>query len=214
MPTLSFICPVCSSTFTKRSTYYERHIKKHGHDYEPKCSTKCVGIHNTKSKQVDCLQCGKTFSKSGANMRKSPLRHFCSRSCSNSYNNRHKKHGTRRSKLEQHLEEQIRECFPNLPCEYNSKSLIGSELDFYFPTLEIAIELNGILHYEPIYGQEKLDRIVENDKQKSMHCHELGIMLHTIDTSSCDTLTHSHKNKYWGVVKALLSSLVIRHAAL
>lgn len=210
MPKLTFTCPVCSKTFTKQNVYYDRHVQKHGRDYQPKCSLKCVSIFNSKSKPVDCLQCGKAFIKSGANLKKSPCHHFCSRSCSASYNNRHKTHGTRRSKLEQHLEEQIKTLFPSLPCECNAKTLIGSELDFYFPTLKLAIELNGILHYQPIYGQDKLDRIINNDKQKSMRCHELGVDFRVIDTSSCDNLTPSQKRKYWNIVQTLLSDVLHR----
>jgi hypothetical protein len=32
-------------------------------------------------------------------------------------------------------------------------------LDFYFPELRFAIELNGITHYEPIYGEDKFEKI-------------------------------------------------------
>ena len=67
--------------------------------------------------------------------------------------------------------------FPELSCLFNSKETIGSELDFYFPTLSIAIELNGVFHYEPIHGQEKLDRIQQNDKNKHAVCREKNIEL-------------------------------------
>jgi len=214
MALLTFICPVCSKTFSKQNVYYDRHVRRHGRDYQPKCSRKCVNISNSKSQQVECLQCHASFVKAGANLKKSPSNHFCSRSCSASYNNRHKMHGTRRSKLEQHLEEQLRAFFPSLPFECNSKTLIGSELDFYFPTLRLAIELNGIFHYEPIYGQGKLDQIVDNDRQKSMRCHETGVEFCVIDTSSCINLTVTQKNKYWNIMLALLGDVMHRHTAL
>ena len=37
---------------------------------------------------------------------------------------------------------------------------INSELDVYVPSLNLAFELNGIFHYEPIYGEKKLNQIL------------------------------------------------------
>lgn len=66
--------------------------------------------------------------------------------------------------MEEFIGKQIQEHFPNLKFIANGKEIIGSELDFYFPTLRLAIELNGIFHYEPIYGKDKLKKIVQNDQ--------------------------------------------------
>jgi len=44
-------------------------------------------------------------------------------------------------------------------------------------------ELNGIFHYEPIYGQDKLDKIKNNDHRKFQACLEHNIELCIIDTS-------------------------------
>ena len=76
---------------------------------------------------------------------------FCNHSCAATYNITHKTVGTRRSKLEVWLESQLRELYPNLTLLPNDKTAINSELDFYFPELKLAFELNGIFHYEPIY---------------------------------------------------------------
>lgn len=53
----------------------------------------------------------------------------------------------------------------------------------YFPSLKLAFELNGIFHYEPIYGSDKLSSIQNNDHRKFAACHEAGISLCIIDTS-------------------------------
>ena len=71
---------------------------------------------------------------------------------------------------------------------YNNSTTISSELDFYFPQLKLAIEINGIVHYEPIYGSNKFDKInlliwyinitykiVENKKIEEKICGYDGI---------------------------------------
>lgn len=206
MPLLTFTCPICSVTFQKVRPLYERHVLKHGHDYQPKCSRACVGLSNTRSQEVTCKHCGKTFTKLAAQVRRTP-QHFCSRSCAASYNNCHKQHGTRRSTLEQFVQEQLQEHFPGLPFDCNSKAVIGSELDFYFPTLHLAIELNGIYHYKPIHGLSKFEQIVGADKQKADRCRSLGINLHVVDALGYSRANLQQKNYYWDMIKLLLNEL-------
>lgn len=59
----------------------------------------------------------------------------------------------------------------------NPKTNTFLELDFYIPSLKLAIELNGITHYKPIYGKEKFERQVRNDKIKRDLCLNMGITL-------------------------------------
>ena len=80
-------------------------------------------------------------------------------SCAATYNNKNKTHGTRRSKLECFIEKKLSELYPDLTIHYNQKDTINSELDIYIPSFKLAFELNGIFHYEPIYGEEKLNQI-------------------------------------------------------
>ena len=91
-----------------------------------------------------------------------------------------------------------------LDISYNKKDIIESELDIYIPSLKLAIELNGIVHYEPIYGSDKLTKIQNNDKQKSIRCYEAGIEFATIDTSKCSY--HKHYPIYYQLIIDLLSS--------
>ena len=104
-------------------------------------------------------------------------------SCAGTYNNTHKTHGTRRSKLEVWIEEQLTKLYPNLEIHFNQKDTINSELDIYIPSMKIAFELNGIFHYEPIFGEDQLNKIQNNDHRKFAACHEAGISLCVIDTS-------------------------------
>lgn len=112
---------------------------------------------------------------------------FCSQSCAASYNNTHKTKGIRVSKLERWLSEKMVEIFPDLDVHYNRKDAIASELDIYIPSMRLAVELNGILHYEPIFGETKLKKIQGNDNKKAQSCLDKGIELHVIDTSK-----HAH----------------------
>jgi hypothetical protein len=93
----------------------------------------------------------------------------------------HKAGGRSRSKIELFLEEILPKDFPNITFNFNDKQTIGSELDIYMPQLKIAIELNGIIHYEPIYGESTLIRTQNNDKKKMINCANLGIELIVIN---------------------------------
>lgn len=84
-------------------------------------------------------------------------------------------------------------------------------MDFYFPTLRLAIELNGIFHYEPIYGEDKLEKIQSNDSQKAIRCNEKGIELCIIDSSTCKYLNNSAKDKYWHIVRTIIEKIYRRH---
>lgn len=163
------------------------------------CSKKCQFKSQIKKIVVNCLNCSDEFEKL-PNQIKKHKNHFCSRSCSTTYNNKHKTTGNRRSKLEKWIEEQLTKLYPNLHIDYNKKSAICSELDIYIPSLNLAIELNGVFHYEPIYGVDKLNQIKENDISKSKACHEAKIDLCVIDTSSQTYFKESTSQKYLSIV--------------
>lgn len=169
----TFNCFYCSTEFQRNARQVaSSKIHKSKQTF---CSRKCVTLFNTKLAEIYCKHCEKRFKP-----RQSSCSTFCSQSCSATYNNLHKTYGTRRSKLEEYLEPILREKHPDLIC--NSKQIIGSELDFYFPSLNIAIELNGIFHYKPIFGVDKYNKIVAMDLIKIQKCKELNIHLFVIDT--------------------------------
>ena len=130
-----------------------------------------------------CTNCSTTFYKLVCEIERTPnRRHFCSQSCATSYNNAHKTTGTRRSKLEQWLEMQLCRlyCFEII---YNKPHPdVGFELDIRVPFLDLAFEINGIHHYEPIYGDTKLNRTQEIDQIKVTRCGDIGIKLVVVDT--------------------------------
>lgn len=125
---------------------------------------------------------------------------FCNLSCSASYNNTHKKAGSVRSKLEIWMENNLQSRYPNLVIKYNEKSAIQSELDIYIPSLQIAFELNGIFHYQPIFGEGRLAAIQNMDGVKKIACEKAGIKLLSIDISEQKRFTPSSSLKYLDIV--------------
>lgn len=196
-------CSYCQIQFFKWPSDM-KHNKNHF------CSKKCQMNFQGVRLNVECKHCGKQFTKE-ENQVKKTKNNFCSRSCAASYNNTHKSYGTKRAKLEIYLEEQIKEYYPELELICNQKTAIESELDFYFPQLRFAIELNGITHYEPIYGDEKFEKIQNNDKRKVIACYEKGIELAIVDSSSCSYLSPKNKEKYKNLVFGLIEK--VRHRA-
>jgi hypothetical protein len=125
-------------------------------------------------KRVDwtCPVCSATISIRPFEAR---IRKFCSGTCRNNVNNKNIS-GTQ-SKAELYLQKELKESFPDLHFICNDRKVLnGLELDFYFPTLNLAIEWNGIWHFiNARKGVKKRDDL----KQKL--CKELGIELLVIE---------------------------------
>ena len=154
---------------------------------------------------VICLECNVQFHKTLGEQKKSP-NHFCCRSHAGLYNSRHKTYGIRRSKLEEFLEKQLTSEYPNLYVEYNYRHPdIGYELDIYFPTLSLAIEINGIIHYKAIYGEAKLARTQAIDKTKAQKCDENNIAFITIPNIAA---LKQAKLDAWKEISNILKELV------
>ena len=154
------------------------------------------------SQTKNCTQCGVGVIKTTSEIAATKTGNcFCTKSCAAKYNNAHKEHGTRRSKLELWLEKELIAQFPSLEFVFNGKEAINSELDIFIPELRLAFELNGIFHYEPIYGEAKLSSIQSNDDRKFAACHEHGISLCIIDTS---------RFAYFKVAKAMVFFNIIK----
>lgn len=196
-------CKCCGNIFYRTRHFVKSCLLPNYHATGEFCSRKCQT--ETFKIKVTCKNCNKDFIKDRAEVIKFP-NHFCSRSCSVTYNNKNKSYGIVRSKLEKWLEEQLTILYPNLQIEYNSKSAIKSELDIYIPSLNLAIELNGLFHYEPIFGVDKLNKIKNNDISKSKACIDAKIDLCIIDTSGHSYVTPKTSQKYLDIIVNIIDS--------
>ena len=180
-------CKICSNEFqTVTNRIY--------------CTDKCRHEAYKKYEHI-CQGCNKNFKSSEKNSK------FCSNSCKSISLNlsvyAHKAGGKSRSKIELFLEDKLKNDFPNLKMDFNQTTAIGSELDIYIPELKIAIELNGIIHYEPIYGEATLIRTQKNDKKKMITCQEYGIELIVINMGN-KGLTKALKNEIYEKVYSII----------
>ena len=91
---------------------------------------------------------------------------------------------------------------------YSGKEVIGSELDIYVPSLKLAFEIQGIFHYEPIFGQEKLDQIQKNDKDKIDKCSKLNIELIHINCSKQKQFSEKSSQEYLTIIVNKIKSLL------
>lgn len=201
-------CYYCSKTFFKTKNRIKIVLNPNYIDSGKYCSRQCKSLAYLTKEKVICLNCNLEFEKLPNQIKIKP-NHFCSHSCSAYYNNKNKTTGTRRSKLEIWLEEQLTQLYPDLVIDFNKKSAIGSELDIYIPSLNLAIELNGIFHYEPIYGINKLDQIQLNDKSKSLACHGAKIDLCIIDTSGQINFKSSTSQKYLDIIINIINERLL-----
>lgn len=211
---IPIICDHCGENFT-RSKFQVKDCKRPslGNDIlnwdwnntPDFCSRQCIYGSQKSGKLTNCKLCDVGIYIRNA-MIKLDKNRFCSQTCSAIYNNKHKTHGTRRSKLEVWLEEQLVLKYPDLEIHFNRRDTINSELDFYIPSLKLAFELNGIFHYEPIYGADKLLRTQNNDNRKFQACIERGIELCIIDSSSQKYFKKETSQKYLDIITNVLES--------
>lgn len=165
------------------------------------CSSQC----KNNKQPIPCTNCSSPVMRPPRELKRAKNT-FCSRSCNTTYNNKNKITGNRRSKLEIWIEGQLRLLYPNVQFLFNDKTTIGSELDIYIPSLNIAFELNGIFHYEPIYGIDKLGQIQSNDISKTKACHDAKIDLCIIDTSLQSYVKPSTSKKYLDMIINIIES--------
>lgn len=200
--TLLVMCSTCGKECFKNK--HDIKVSKSGKNF---CSLICSNVNHFKERvSLPCGTCGKQCVKTQKELKHSKSgKLFCNRSCSITFHNKNKKTGTRISKLEKYISENIVN-FYSFEFHFNRKDTIGSELDIYIPSLRLAIELNGIFHYKPIYGVKKFEQIQLNDKNKIDSCKEKQISLHIIDISSINKFTIKEGRKYLFIIKEIIDS--------
>ena len=170
-------CLCCGKNFKKRNNKCLRSPKHY-------CSLQCYGKLKTKiaTKRYKCKQCGKVFHKVHSQvLTKNPC---CSAQCSGRYTSTHKKTvNAQVSKLEKWIAGRLLVLYPKLTFHFNNTDKVKRELDIYIPALSIAFEINGPLHYRPIFGIEHLQKQKRNDRHKRSVCTKNAIKLFVINTS-------------------------------
>lgn len=209
---LKFKCEQCGKEFYEPKKWVKHCLNTPSKNGRLRfCSHECDAASRNVGVMCKCEQCGKDVFVLKRYYEQSKTKHFfCSHSCSASYNNTHKKYGTKRSKLEVYLENVLNEKYNNLEIFYNTKEVINSELDIYFPSLKIAFELNGIFHYEPVFGIEKFQKIQENDYSKAQKCKECGIVLYTINISELKYFKEKNTKKYVDIIFSIIDQHIAK----
>lgn len=202
---LNLQCESCSHQFSLTKAAIIDRVKRR--PFGPRfCGKLCHSLSRVKTHRLVCGTCGigilipnyqKKRSKSDLN--------FCSYSCSATYHNTHKTTGHCRSKLEIWLETQLLSLYPSLHFVFNGKDTINSELDIYLPEIKLAIELNGIYHYEPIHGEKKLISTQNNDQRKFAACSAQNISLVVIDVSSMLNFKARRAQKFLDIIMDIIN---------
>lgn len=166
------------------------------------CSKSCAAVYNNEHRQklskeitCNCAYCGKELQRVPSKISNSG-RTFCSNICEGFYYKEVKLKSLRthsfhtRSRLEMFLEQELPKIFPDLEIRYNDREVCdGLELDIYIPSLNLAFELNGPVHFQPVFGktteerEERFSKIIQKDVKKQWICQEKEITLCVIDVS-------------------------------
>ncbi len=194
-------CSMCHNTFTR--TLRVQRIKKWYGYQETFCSPEChAAFRRIEYTHVKCAWCSTDVLRR-PDQAKKYTNSFCSRSCSAKHTILNRKPIENRSKLEKILGAHLTKTYPGM-CLFNDRKTIKLELDIYVPSHRVAIELNGPVHYTPIYTPEKLEYVKNNDDRKVLLCIENKIHLYVIDTSSMNKVTETTAKPYIDKVCGIL----------
>lgn len=206
-------CKCCNNKFYKTLEFIKHKAlnptKSASGEY---CSQKCYQTISKTKITVSCKQCAKQFEKFPNKIKRSP-NHFCSKLCASRFNvlirkpSKRNPNGT--SQLEKYLKVQLESIYSTLDLSFNNREILkGLELDIYIKSLNLAFEINGIHHYEPIYGIDRLDKCKLNDYSKTKLCHKLKLDLCIINTSEQKRVTPKSSQKYLDIITKIINERI------
>lgn len=160
------------------------------------CSIKCHNEFQDNKIQVSCIKCGKKIMKSPIYIKRN-RHHFCSPGCFSKYHFE-----------ESYVEKQFEELVLSLGIKYirNDRDFIKPlELDFFFPDISFAVEINGATHYKPIYGEDQLAGQKARDKRKKNMCKQKGVILRIVKPGNCKISTYlpRYKRVIWEIKRRM-----------
>ena len=212
---LNFECKSCLCIFLGDKRAVKRSlglIKGDGKNKIDYCSTKCQREYEERFSKIECKcsNCSTSLIKRKSELKKSKTGNlFCTKKCSAEFNNKNKTTGVRRSKLESWIEHKLCSKY-EFEIIFNGKEAIGSELDIYIPSLNLAFEINGIFHYEAIYGDNKLNSIINNDRIKFQSCLSKKIELCVINTTESKNFKPERDIKYLKIIEDIIEEKIWR----
>ena len=77
------------------------------------------------------------------------------------------------------------------------------------PIIKLAFELNGIYHYEPIHGIDKLNAIQNNDNRKILACSEHSIELCVIDVNTMKNFKEQKAKEFLSIIKTIIDNKLV-----
>lgn len=204
---LTFECLCCNTDFKLQKKAYVCYLNGNYKGSIKYCSKACSSKMQQTKVEKECMNCGCIVYRQLCQLKKTK-NSFCSKSCAAKFNNKNKSFGTRRSKLEAWIEENLKSKY-KFDIVFNGKTTIGSELDVYIPSLKLAFELNGIFHYEPIFGKTKLDSVINNDSMKYKACIDNNIDLCIIDVSGSKRFKPERDIKYLEIIENIIKTRLV-----
>ena len=202
---LKLECVYCSKDYFKYKKYIVNEIENNKTQIKF-CSRECKYKNDSNTKEFFCKNCNLSILKKKSEIKKVKNGNlFCNKSCSAQFNNKNKKIGNRRSKIEIWIENILTKKY-DFEILFNDRQTIGSELDIYIPSLKIAFEINGIFHYKPIFGLDKLKNIKYNDIIKSKKCLDMNIKLYVINISKSIVFNERKDYKYLKMIDDVITN--------
>ena len=108
------------------------------------------------------------------------------------------------SQAEEQVTAFLRLAFPGINISRNDKSVLGrQEIDIHLVDYKIAIEVDGITHSKPIYGEKRLQESLARDRKKEAKLQELGFLLYRVD------IAEQTKENLFAFVKNHMNTILI-----
>mgnify|MGYP000210167306 CR=1 FL=1 len=192
-------CKKCSSVTELTQDSLEKRVNKL---YDNKYDLSLVNVSKGDGKKIITVICHEK-DKDGiehGEFKTTPQRLLSGHSCP--------KCGLRNNVMELKLFNFLKKEFEIVIHNYHNKEIFGSKsIDCFIPKFNIAVECQGLQHFEPIKrfgGLDEFIKIQERDEQKYRQCIENGIKIFYFKNTKKDV---TYKYKLYNTFKSLLKAI-------